>query len=211
MDTPLTLEMLLHAFARYNTLLWPWNWLVVLLAVVAMLLVFRRSAGGSKLISAILGIVWVWVGIGFFMVSFAPAYPLAYAFGGAFVIQGMAFFHAAGRGLLQYAWRADYHGVIGLALALFGLVLYPFTGFLAGAAYPQIPLIGAPCPLAIFTFGLLLLTTSKVPVPLLVIPFFWAVGAVVPIAAGMSSDLVLLVGGVLASVIIVWRDRGRIE
>jgi hypothetical protein len=119
----------------------------------------------------------------------------------------VAFLYATGRGFLLFAWRADFYGLTGLALALFGLVLYPLTGYLTGAVYPQIPIVGAPCPAVIFTFGLLLLTTTRVPLPLLAIPFLWAVGAVVPIAAGMWSDLVLLVGGVLASTMIMYRNN----
>lgn len=211
MDTSLTLDMLLQTFARYNTMLEPWNWLLLALATLATVLVFSRSASAGRVITGILGIIWLWVGVGFHMISFAPVFPLAYLMGALFVIQGLIFLFAARRNLLSFAWRADVYGVTGLLLALFSLIGYPATSYFAGAGYPQIPILGAPCPAVILTMGLLLLTSSRVPWSLLVIPLLWAFGAVAPIRAGMSSDWILLIGGVMAAAMIVYRDRRRVE
>ena len=50
-------------------------------------------------------------------------------------------------------------------------------------------IVGAPCPAAILTFGLLLMSTARVP-RLLPIPFSWALSAVMPISVGMWSEIV---------------------
>jgi uncharacterized protein DUF6064 len=44
-----------------------------------------------------------------------------------------------------------------------------------GHRYPEMPMFGVtPCPVTIFTFGLLLLTVRPVPRSLFVIPFVWS-------------------------------------
>lgn len=209
MDFPLTLEMLLQTFEQYHTSLAPWTWLIYTLAVVAVILAFRPSQTGSRLIAAILGIIWLWVGLAFFIASFAPVYPPAYLFGALFVAQGLAFLYAAGRESLRFGFAADVYGLTGLLLGLFGLIGYPLAGLAMGARFPQIAIVGAPCPAAILTFGLLLMTQARVPWPLLIIPCLWALSAVVPISVGMWPDIVLFAGGLVATAMIIYRDRQR--
>jgi hypothetical protein len=81
----------------------------------------------------------------------------------------------------------------------------------AGHRYPQLPMFGiTPCPVTLFTFGLLLLTTGPVQRGLLVIPFIWSlVGASAALLLGMPQDWPLLFSGV-AIPILLFRDRGRI-
>ena len=78
-----------------------------------------------------------------------------------------------------------------------------------GHGWPESPLFGmAPCPTAIVTFGLLLLAAPPLPRHLLLIPLLWAVLA--PLAAvpqGAVEDLGLLVIGVAATTVVLWRDR----
>lgn len=209
METGLTHELLLQAFERYNTVFWPWNWLVCFSALLAALLASVPAAWGARVTTYLLGINWLWSGVCFLGLCLAPAYPLAILLGLVFSIQGLAFMLAARRNVLAFAWRPGVFGAASMLLVLFALLGYPLWGYLSGASYPQIAILGASCPTAIFTFGLLLMTTSRVPPALLVIPFTWAVSAVVPIAAGMREDSVLLVGGVLATMAIVIRDRRR--
>jgi hypothetical protein len=84
---------------------------------------------------------------------------------------------------------------------------YVVIGYILGRVYPQAAIPGAPCPLAVLTFGLLLMTRSRVPWPLLVIPCLWAMGGVLPVSVGVREDLGLLVGGVAATALLVYRDR----
>ncbi|MFO7663045.1 MAG: DUF6064 family protein [Chloroflexota bacterium] len=209
MNTPLTLAMLLQAFEQHNKTFSPWSWLVYGLAIATLLLAFRPTDLSNRLIIGFLGFIWLWVGIAFFILTFAPIYPLAYLFGALFIVQGLAFLYLAGRAPLSFGFRTDIYGLIGLLLALFGLVGYPIFGYLMGDSFPQVAIVGAPCPATILTFGLLLMTRERVPWPVLIIPFLWAVSAVVPISAGMWADVVLLTGGIFGTVMIIYRDRHR--
>jgi hypothetical protein len=90
------------------------------------------------------------------------------------------------------------------------MVVYPVIGTLLGHAYPQSPVFGvAPCPTTIFTFGLLLWTTAKVPKYVLVIPLLWSLlGVTAAFTLGIREDTGLLVAGVVGTILLIWCDRG---
>ena len=207
MSTQLTLDMLLQTFERYNTTLSPWTWIIYSLGVVVVLLAFWPSPTVSRLISGLLGILWLWSGAAFFLYAFAPVYPPAYVFGALFIVQGLAFLYTAWRGTLAFGFRVDLYGVVGLVLALYALLGYIIVGDALGHRLPQAAIVGAPCPATVLTFGLLLMTRERVPWPLLVIPALWAVGGVLPVSTGIGEDVGLVVGGVAATALILYRDR----
>jgi hypothetical protein len=59
----------------------------------------------------------------------------------------------------------------------------------------------------VFTSGLLLWTDRRVPKYVLVIPLLWSLGAVLPISLGVVEDLGLLLSGLAATAMILYRDR----
>ncbi len=64
-----------------------------------------------------------------------------------------------------------------------------------------------PCPLVVFTFGLLLLTNTKVPKSLFVIPFLWSVSGFIPVYIGIWEDGGLIIAGILGTIMIIRRDK----
>jgi hypothetical protein len=92
------------------------------------------------------------------------------------------------------------------------MLVYPLLGTLLGHGYPRSPSFGvAPCPTTIFSFGLLLLTSAKVPRSVLVIPFLWSLlGFTAALLLGVREDSGLLVAGVLSVALLLWRDRTRV-
>ena len=58
-----------------------------------------------------------------------------------------------------------------LLLVAYAAVLYPLLGQWSGHVYPAQPTFGiTPCPVTLFTFGALLLTSAPLPRWLLIIP-----------------------------------------
>jgi hypothetical protein len=84
-------------------------------------------------------------------------------------------------------------------------------GFGTGHRYPGMPMFGiTPCPVTIFTFGLLLLTTPQVSRWLLPIPFIWSlIGGSAAFLLGVPQDWPLLLSGI-AVLLLVLRDHGRL-
>ena len=57
MGMPFTVEQFFDVFRRYNEAVWPAQWVLVTLAVVATVLALRTRANGGRIISGILAIL----------------------------------------------------------------------------------------------------------------------------------------------------------
>ena len=198
-------------FGAYNDAVWPVQIIGHLLGIVMAGLVVRPSRLGSRIIGVGLALMWTWTGIAYHWLFFSPLNEAALLFGALFVLQGAGLFHAAAlRGHLEFGTSRRPTAWLGWALVMYAAVLYPLLGMWTGHRYPEIPMFGiTPCPVAIFTFGLLLLTTAPVSRWLLVIPLFWSlVGGSAAILLGITQDWLLLISAI-AVLAIVLRDRNH--
>jgi hypothetical protein len=94
----------------------------------------------------------------------------------------------------------------------YAAVLYPAVGAWTGHGYLQMPMFGiTPCPVTLFTFGMLLLSTAPVPRALLPIPLAWSLlGGSAAFLLGIAQDWPLLFSGI-SIVLLVIRDRQRLN
>ena len=89
---------------------------------------------------------------------------------------------------------------------------YPILGYFLNHIYPySFPFGLVPCPVNIFTIGLLMWTSTSVPKYLLVIPFLWSLAGVVPISVGIYEDIGMLAAGIIGIYIILKRDKIKKE
>jgi hypothetical protein len=208
---PFTVEDLLAVFATYNLAIWPMQVVAYILGVAAVLLVAGRSALTTRVIVGILSFLWLFSS-GFFIFALVEIYRPAYVFGAAFIVQAAIFFACAVKPRLSFAFARDAYTLVGLVFIAFAMVGYPVMGYFVGHRYPQSPPFGlTPCPLSVFTFGLLLLADSRVPKWLLAIPFLYAIGGIMPVSIGVIEDLAMIVAGVVGTAMIVSRDAKRIS
>jgi uncharacterized protein DUF6064 len=112
------------------------------------------------------------------------------------------------RDRLGFHARGGAVAIVGGLAVLYALLVYPLLGAVFGHSYPYSPMFGVtPCPLTIFTFGLLLWTRPRVPKYLLVIPLLWSLVGVSPaLSLGIREDFGLLVAGLLGTAMVSWRD-----
>lgn len=210
---PFTRDQFLGVFAEYNTAVWPVQVVAYLLGLAVVAALLRPSPIGHRFAAGALAAMWIWTGVAYHWLFFAPINPVALAFGALFVVQGILFVIAgiAGRRLV-FGHSAGLVSALGWALVAYAALLYPLLGQATGHAYPAQPMFGiTPCPVALFTFGVLLLTSAPVPRWLLIIPLAWSlVGGSAAIALGVPQDWPLLFSG-LTIVLIVWRDRRRAQ
>ncbi len=204
-----TREQFLGVFADYNMAIWPVQVAayVVGLAVVAALL--RPSPLGHRLVAGALATMWAWTGVAYHGLFFAPINPAAMFFGALFVLQGGLFILA---GLvtrrLVFEHSAGFAQALGWVLMAYAAVIYPLLGLLTGHVYPAQPTFGiTPCPVTLFSFGVLLLTSPPVPRWLLIIPLAWSlVGGSAAFMLGVPQDWPLLFSG-LTLVLLILRER----
>ncbi len=206
----ITGDQLLEVFAAYNQQIWPMQIVAYLLGVVGLILAIRRTPRSSRGVTAVLAFFWTWVAFLFWLPSARQGFAPAYLFVAIFVVQGALFVAQAVRGRPAFGFQSNATSWAGIAIALYALVGYPLVGLVVGHVYPQAPPFGlTPCPLVAYTFGLLLLTRSRVPKVLLVLPFFYAVSGFYWATLGIIEDLGLALSGILASWLIWRRDAAR--
>jgi hypothetical protein len=196
---PFTLDQFLAVFAAYNLAVWPAQLVAYLLGLGMVLALLRPTRWTRLIVGAGLGLMWVWTGVAYHALFFAPINKVANAFAALFVVQGLLFAHAA---LLRSDLRLSReHGTrawVGWALIVYSAFIYPLIG-VTSHGYPAMPMFGiTPCPVTLFSFGVLMLAQRPVPRRLLVIPLVWAlVGGSAAFLLGVPQDWPLLTGGLL--------------
>jgi hypothetical protein len=167
---------------------------------------FRPGKVGNRVVTGMLALLWLWVGL-VFWVPAASQMAMLYAPAALFAVQGALFLNALVRGHLTYGpvGRAD--TMLGLAFVAYALAGYPLVGLWVGHVYPHAVLSPLfPCPAIVLTFGLLLFA-RRVPRHLLVIPTLWALGGLLWLYLGMGEDAGLVTAGVVGVVLIAARHR----
>jgi hypothetical protein len=207
MNIPFSPEQFFGVFVGYNTTIWPTQIVLNLLAVVAIALCLRPNVP-SRIVSAILGALWMWTGVVYHIMFFSTVNPAAFLFGLIFVAQGFLFVVLGSfRQALMFRFQRTLRGYAGWVLIVYGLLVYPLLGYLLGHVYPASPTFGAPCPSTIFTLGLLLWTTNKVKPYLFILPFLWSiVGFLAALSLGVFEDVGLLLAGVVGTALLTMRS-----
>lgn len=207
---PFTTEQFLDVFGRYNQAIWPLQVVAYALGLLAVGLALRPTERSDRAIGLILASFWLWTGLAYHLWYFREINGAAVLFGALFVGQG-ALWILIGILRPRLAFRAhrDVGGLVGGLLIAYALVGYPLLGLALGQSFPRMPTFGVtPCPVTIFTFGLLLWTERPVPRLLLVIPLLWSLlGVSAAIALDIGEDLGLVAAGLLGTSLLLWRDH----
>ena len=207
---PFTHETFIDVFRVYNTAIWPAQVAAYLLGATVVLLLMHPPPWADRTIAAILGLMWLWTGLAYHAAHFSAINRAAYGFAAFFVVQGLMLAWAGSVGSLALRPRGGARGGIGLGMIFYALLLYPAIGALAGQSYPAMPVFGvAPCPLAIFTFGVLLLA-DPLPLRLLIVPLLWSlVGGSAAFLLQVPQDWALLLSGILVAAALLLDRRHR--
>jgi hypothetical protein len=207
---PFTREQFLAVFVGYNGSIWPAQAVAYLLALSALGMLFRPGPISDRLVSAILALFWTWTGVAYHGLFFSRINKAAYVFAALFVAQGV-YFGVAGvlQGRLSFGLRRSLRHGVGLVFVLYATLAYPMIGILAGHTYDALPMFGVtPCPVTIFSFGLLLLAIKPLPRLALVIPLLWSlIGGSAAVLLGIPQDWLLLVSGPMSTWLIVLSER----
>lgn len=210
---PFTIEQFIKVFESYNHAIYPIQWVLDLLAIVAVFLAVKTGLYSGRVIAALLAILWLWMGIAYHLVFFTGINKAAYFFALLCIVQAAIFLLiGVARNKLNFRAKFNTVGIIGWVLIIFALFIYPALGYLFGHMYPQSPTFGTPCPTTIFTFGLLLWVERKMPLYVLAIPFLWSlIGFTAALTLGIREDTGLLVAGMLGTLLMIWKNKSLKE
>lgn len=207
---PFTQDQFLAVFAAYNEAIWPAQIAAYVVGVAVVALSVGHPGLASRSVPSLLGVLWIWTGAAYHWLFFSPINPAALMFGAAFVLQGLLLLAFGLRGRVGFATDNPARRWTGLGLIVYAMLLYPLLGLAAGHVYPASPSFGiTPCPLTIFTFGVLLLA-SRASWLLMVVPVLWAfVGGSAAVLLGVPEDWMLPISAVAAVVLMMREARPR--
>ena len=209
MVLPFTVEQFHGVFRDYNTAVWPVQWILVAMALAAVVAVRKPRPWSGVAVSAILGLLWAWISVAYHLAFFARISPAAYGFAvlsaagaAVFIWQGVV------RRRLAFCWVPGLKAGAGVGLIVFALLVYPVWSAYAGHPYPATPTFGLPCPTTIFTIGLLCFSAMPTPRSPLVVPVLWClVGAQAAFSLGVQPDLGLIAAGVVGVALLARAGR----
>lgn len=198
---PFTSDQFFGVFGEYNEAVWPAQLFLLALAVVALVLVAFPRAWSGRAISTVLAVLWAWSALAYHVAFFASINPLAYAFAALSGAGAVLFlWHGVVRRRLHFRFTNNAHTLVGLALVVFALVIYPAWSVHAGHGYPAMPTFGLPCPTTLFTIGVLAFLVAPYPRSALVVPVLWSlVGAQAAFLLDVRQDLGLLVAAAVGA------------
>lgn len=189
----------LELLAAYNDTTWPAPAILSLVAFVVVCLAFFPVPGRNRIASLLLAFLWFWSGLMYHLWFFSRLTPAAYLFAVLFVAQGVLILRAGVvRNDLKFWMHDGSRHLAGILLVFYALVAYPSISALLGHAFPSTPTFGVPCPLTIFTLGMLLLARAPYPRVLFAIPLVWAVvGTFLGMELKIREDFALIVAAAL--------------
>ena len=91
MALPFTVEQFYGVFRDYNTAVWPAQWILVALALVAVGAVLRPQPWSGVAVPAILGVLWAWIALSYHLASFVRISPAAYGFAAISAVGAVVF------------------------------------------------------------------------------------------------------------------------
>ncbi len=206
----LTLANFLDYASHYNQDLYPAQYPLLGLGLIAVLLTFFDTHRASRCISAILAFFYGWIGIQFYLVYFKELMPAYQVFGVLFLVQAIIFvIEGAVRNRIKFGFKANLYGLTGAVLIVYAMFGYQALEYLLDRGYPEILSFGMfPCPTVIFSLGILLWTKTKIPSYILLFPILTALSGFIPaFMIGIVEDIGLIISGILALLMFGFYDK----
>jgi hypothetical protein len=202
-----SIEGFLPILEKYNLAIWPLQIVAYILVASALFFAFRATRYSSKFVLAILAFFWLFTGIVFSFLYWAPSHIFGYIFGICCVLQGLLFLYDLIRSDLIIKPRDKICTLIGIIFILYAAVGYQIFGYFLGHIYPRFFSVGlVPCPTTIFTFGIFMIISRRIPKIFLVIPFVISIGGILAVYHGIYEDIGLVIAGVLGTILILRRE-----
>jgi hypothetical protein len=200
---PFTVEQFYGVFVEYNNAVWPMQFVLYMVGFGTVLLLLRARAAESRIIAGVLALLWVWAAATYCFMFFTDISRSGWVIGSILLAGGLWIgWVGAVNNEISFHARGNVRGLVGWLLITYALIAYPLIGYLVGHRFPAMPTFGAPCPITIFTVGMLLLTVSPVPRSVFVAPAVWGLigGSSATFQLGVYEDAGLLIAGVIALV-----------
>ncbi len=196
---PFSREVYLGILGQYNSFIWPAQFAAYGLGLLLIYGILRPGPGSGRTMATVLAVFWIWTGLGFHWLLYAPINFAAPAFAALFVAEGFLIaFSGVLRSRLEFQFNRSFRGWCGMALIAASLLLYPALGLFTGMTWPNTPAFGlSPAPLALLSLGAFLLTPRPAALLHGLVPLGWLVAAAVASWLLTLPDMLPLIAAAL--------------
>jgi len=201
-----SIEEFFSVLESYNLAIWPTQIFAYVLVILSLFFIFKPTKYSYKIVLAILSFFWLFNGIVFSCLYWAPSHIFGYIFGIFCVLQGLMFIYGI--------WRSDItidspnvnYTLVGILFILYAAIGYQILGYYLGHIYPVFFPVGLVlCPTTIFTFGIFLIINKKIPVKYYIVPLIISLGGFMVVPKGIYEDIGLILAGILGTILIIRR------
>jgi len=207
---PFTVEQFYSVFVSYNESVWPMQIVLYAIGIAILYLLLKARPAKSRIISSLLALLWVWTATTYCFAFFTRISGSGWVIGAVLLAGGLWLgWIGAIKSRIHFGPKGGLRGLIGNLLIFYAMVAYPLIGLAVGHRFPAMPMFGVPCPVTIFTVGMLLLTTGPVPRSVFVAPALWGLfgGTSATFFLGVYQDAGLLFAGIVSVVAMVVPTR----
>ena len=202
-----SVEDFLSVLVPFNTTIWPLQIVVYLLVMASLFFSFKSYKYAQKIVLGILSVLWLFNGIVFSLIFWSTSHYFGYVFGISCIVQGLIFLFGLKRLGLSTRAAGSIYSIIGIIFVLYAAIGYQVFGHFLGHIYPKFFPVGlVPCPTTIFTFGILLIMSEKIPARYYIIPLIIAFGGFFAAFNGIYEDIGLIISGLLGTYLIIRRE-----
>ena len=203
-----SIEDFMLVLELYNTTIWPMQIVAYLLVILVLFFSFKPSKYSQKIIMVILSFLWLFKGIVFSLVFWAPTHFFGYVFGICCIVQGLVFLIGLKGTDLSARVESRVYSITGIILVLYAAIGYQVFGYFLGHIYPKFFPVGlVPCPTTIFTFGIFLIIHKRISIKYYAIPLIVALGGFLAAYNGIYEDIGLIIAGLLGTYLIIRRNK----
>ena len=209
---PFTEIQFFELFGRYNEAIWPAPLIAYCIGAVSLLATQRHSRLFSTITLASLAAFWAWTGGVYHGLFFAEINPAARLFSALFVGQALLLIVTAFGPPIDFTGRMSVIRGAAWVMILYALAIYPLLNAALGHNYPNAPTFGlTPCPLVIFTFGILALSRDPASWPLFAAPLVWSlIGGSAAFLLGVEPDWALPLSALAAVALNASKPKSRV-
>ena len=206
-----SLEEFLLVLESYNLDIWPLQIIAYVLIVLVLFISLKPTKYSAKIVLAILSFFWLFTGIVFCFIYWAPSHIFGYIFGIFCTVQGLLFLYSITRSDITISSPDNTYTFIGILFVLYAIIGYQVFGYYLGHIYPKFFAVGlVPCPTTIFTLGIFLIINKSIPIKYFVIPLMISLGGFLAAYNGIYEDIGLVIAGILVTILIVKREKIKI-
>jgi len=202
-----SLDEFLSVLGSYNVDIWPLQIIAYVLILIILFVSLKPTRYSLQIILAGLTFFWLFNGIVFCFIYWAPSHIFGYIFGVSCTVQGLLFLYSIFKSDITMNPQDKGYKITGILFVIYAIIGYQIFGYYLGHIYPKFFAAGlVPCPTTIFTFGILAIINTKIPIKYVVIPFVISLGGFLAAYNGIYEDIGLIVLGIWGTILIIKRN-----